>query len=115
VSSAIGGRAMTEAGPGRLVVVGTGIRTVGQMTTEALSWIRAADKVLYVVGDPIAEAMLHDLNPAAESLSPFYAVGKERIITYNENDRLHPGVRPQRPGDLPGVLRASRRLRVPVP
>ena len=73
-----------QAKPGSLTVVGTGIRTVGQMTLESVSWLRAADKVLYVVGDPIAEATIHELNDNAESLSPFYAVGKQRIITYHE-------------------------------
>lgn len=68
-----------------LVAVGTGIRTVGQMTLEAIAWLKRADKVLYVVGDPIAEAMIKELNPAgAESLSRFYNVGKERIQTYLE-------------------------------
>ncbi len=47
---------------GSLIVVGTGIRTVGQMTVEALALIRAADRVLHVVGDPIAEQMLQDLS-----------------------------------------------------
>jgi Protein containing tetrapyrrole methyltransferase domain and MazG-like (predicted pyrophosphatase) domain len=70
---------------GSLIVVGTGIRTVGHLTMEAVAWIRQADRVLYVVGDPVAEAMLKDLNPAgAESLTGMYAVGKPRIQTYNE-------------------------------
>ncbi|MEA3002525.1 MAG: hypothetical protein QOH81_1313 [Sphingomonadales bacterium] len=70
---------------GSLIVVGTGIRTVGHMTLEAVAWLKQADKVLYVVGDPIAEAMIKDLNPdGAESLTPYYAVGKPRIDTYNE-------------------------------
>jgi hypothetical protein len=55
------------------------------MTLEAIAWIKQADKVLYVVGDPIAEAMIKTLNPdGAESLSGMYAVGKPRIDTYNE-------------------------------
>lgn len=70
---------------GALIVVGTGIRTVGHLTMEAVAWIKQADKVLYVVGDPVAEAMLRDLNPAgAESLTPLYAEGKQRIETYNQ-------------------------------
>ncbi|WP_315838119.1 SAM-dependent methyltransferase [Bradyrhizobium prioriisuperbiae] len=70
---------------GSLVVVGTGIRTVGHLTMEAVAWIKQADKVLYVVGDPVAEAMLKDLNPAgAESLTVMYAEGKERLETYNQ-------------------------------
>lgn len=69
---------------GSLVVIGTGIRTVGQMTLESIAWMKQADKVLYVVGDPIAEATIKTLNPDAESLSGFYGVGKPRIDTYNE-------------------------------
>jgi len=70
---------------GSLIVVGTGIRTVGHLTMEAVAWIKQADKVLYVVGDPIAEAMLKELNPeGAESLTVLYAEGKQRIDTYNQ-------------------------------
>jgi Tetrapyrrole (Corrin/Porphyrin) Methylases len=72
-------------GTGSLIVVGTGIRTVGHMTVEAISWIRISDKVLYVVGDPVAEALIRELNPqGAESLIGLYAVGKPRLLTYNE-------------------------------
>jgi precorrin-6B methylase 1 len=88
-----GGEAGTEAGgvaassppsrPGQLVVVGTGLRTVGQMTTESIAWIKAADRVLYVVGDPVAERAIHDLNPGgAESLQVLYAEGQDRLATY---------------------------------
>jgi Tetrapyrrole (Corrin/Porphyrin) Methylases len=70
---------------GSLIVVGTGIRTVGHLTMEAVAWIKQADKVLYVVGDPIAEMMLRELNPrGAESMTGMYAPGKQRIDTYNE-------------------------------
>lgn len=70
---------------GSLIVVGTGIRTVGHLTIEAIAWMQKADKVLYVVGDPIAEASIRQLNPrGAESLSGMYAEGKPRIQTYNE-------------------------------
>ena len=68
---------------GQLVVVGTGLRTVGQMTTESIAWIKAADRVLYVVGDPVAERVIFDLNPdRAESLQVLYAEGKDRMATY---------------------------------
>jgi hypothetical protein len=68
-----------------LIVVGTGIRTVGHMTVESIAWLQEADKVLYVVGDPIAESVIKELNPqGAESLTPMYAEGKPRIQTYNE-------------------------------
>ncbi|HEX8874184.1 MAG TPA: SAM-dependent methyltransferase [Nitrosospira sp.] len=70
---------------GQLVVVGTGLRTVGHLTTEAIAWIQAADKVLYVVGDPVAEEVIHKLNAAgAESLQVLYGEGKDRMDTYNQ-------------------------------
>lgn len=67
---------------GQLVVVGTGLRTVGQMTTESIAWIRAADRVLYVVGDPVAERAIHDLSTNAESLQVLYGEGQDRLATY---------------------------------
>lgn len=74
---------IAEKKRGQLVIVGTGLRTVGQMTTEAIAWIRAADRVLYVVGDPVAERAIHDLNPdAAESLQVFYSEGRDRQESY---------------------------------
>jgi hypothetical protein len=52
---------------------------------EAVAWIKQADKVLYVVGDPVAESMLSELNPkGAESLTVMYGEGKPRIETYNQ-------------------------------
>ncbi len=70
---------------GSLIVVGSGIRTVGHLTIEAIAWMHIADKVLYVVGDPVAEAVIKQLSPnGAESLSGMYAEGKPRIQTYNE-------------------------------
>jgi uncharacterized protein YabN with tetrapyrrole methylase and pyrophosphatase domain len=82
---AAGGPSANGKHKGSLVVVGTGIRTVGHLTMEAVAWIKQADKVLYVVGDPIAESMLKELNPGgAESLTVMYAEGKQRIETYNE-------------------------------
>lgn len=69
---------------GSLVVIGTGIRTVGQLTIEAIAWIREADSVLYVVADPIAEAVIKDLNPeGAVNMVGYYQEGQSRIIAYN--------------------------------
>ena len=69
----------------QLVVIGTGIRTIGQMTLESIAWIKRADKVLYIVSDPIAEDLIKTFNPAgAELLYDLYAENKPRIQTYNE-------------------------------
>jgi hypothetical protein len=73
-----------KAKPGSLVVVGTGIRIVGQLTMEALAWMKRADRLLYAVGDPVTGEAIRQLNPgAAESLSPLYADDKPRMATYN--------------------------------
>ena len=76
--------AQSKEKAGSLIVIGTGIRTVGQLTTEALSWMERADALLYVVGDPIAEAVMQRLNSAgAEDLSIYYEEGRQRIHAYN--------------------------------
>lgn len=73
-----------DAKPGSLVVIGTGIRTVGQLTLEAIAWMQEADALLYVVADPVAEAVIQHLNPTgAVSLAGFYEEGKPRINTYS--------------------------------
>ncbi len=68
---------------GSLIVIGTGIRTVGHLTIEAIAWIRIADAVLYVVADPIAEEVIRTLNPdGAMSLRGYYGEGVDRRHTY---------------------------------
>ena len=78
---------MAENGDGRrgsLVAVGTGIRAVGQLTVEAIASMRAADKLLYCVGDPIAEHLVKGMNENAESMFGFYGEGKQRAETYEQ-------------------------------
>jgi precorrin-6B methylase 1 len=67
-----------------LVVVGIGIRAAGQMTFDAMAWIKMAEKVLYIVNDAVAEEIVCQLNPSAESLAGLYADGKLRTETYQE-------------------------------
>ena len=68
---------------GSLIVVGTGIRTVGQMTVESLAWIQVADAVPYVVADPVAEEIIRYLNPqGAFSLRGYYGDGMPRKESY---------------------------------
>lgn len=81
-------RPATRAAPAthdeRLVAVGMGIRTVGQLTMEAAAWIERVDKVLYVLPDPVAEALVHELNPeGAESLAVLYRENEPRIDSYH--------------------------------
>src|SRR2546423_1465368 len=70
---------------GSLTVIGTGIRTVGQLTTEAIACMQEADELIHLVSDPIAEAVIKHLAPGREvSLHGFYGEGKQRIDSYNE-------------------------------
>jgi len=69
---------------GQLVIIGTGIKTTGQLTTEAIAWMENADSLLYVVGDPIAEAVMQRLNPkGAVSMGGYYEQGRSRLYAYN--------------------------------
>lgn len=51
-------------------------------TPEARELIRGADKVLHVVGDPLAAAWIEGLNPTAESLATMYIGGATREEIY---------------------------------
>lgn len=73
-----------SCGRGSLVVVGTGIKLVEHATLEAVSRIRSADIVLYIVAEAASEAWLGQLNPNCESLYRFYAEKKPRDQSYRE-------------------------------
>src|SRR5205809_3199958 len=68
--------------PGSLTIVGTGIQFAGQMTIEARAHIKQAEKVLFLVSDPITADWIKDINPSAESLYPCYQLGESRMIAY---------------------------------
>jgi hypothetical protein len=69
---------------GFLVVVGTGIQAGRQLTKEAVSRLKNADRIMYCVSEPLTRDWLLELRPDAEDLSRFYADGKDRRITYEE-------------------------------
>lgn len=68
---------------GQLVIVGSGIRAISDLTLDAEAQIRTAQKVLYCVADPVIERRLHLLNSSAESLYGLYDNDKPRIETYH--------------------------------
>ncbi|QAY62096.1 hypothetical protein ET495_01020 [Xylanimonas allomyrinae] len=74
----------TWDGTGRLVVVGSGIRPITDLSMGARDQIVAADVVVYCVADPVTELYLHELNPNAHSLYGLYGNAKPRIETYKE-------------------------------
>lgn len=75
---------MSSGQKGILKVVGTGIKAVSDVTLEAVAHIEQADKVLYLVADPVTAYWITTLNKNSEDLYGFYGEGKPRIQTYNE-------------------------------
>jgi hypothetical protein len=69
---------------GSLLIVGTGITGVGQITLEALYAIEQAEQLYYIANDGITEAWLKDRNPSAQTLSDLYGESKSRQRSYVE-------------------------------
>lgn len=81
---------------GRLTIVGTGYNVAGQVTPEALAFLKRADRLFYLMSEPATTAWLKSLNASAESLHDCYRVGEpgaeacermvERILTAVRED-----------------------------
>lgn len=69
---------------GRLTVVGTGFLVAGQVTPEAVSAMRSADRLLHLVSDGATRMWLETLNPRNESLYDAYREGRPRRDSYEE-------------------------------
>jgi tetrapyrrole methylase family protein/MazG family protein len=65
-----------------LVVVGSGIKFMSHLTTEAKTYIEQSDKVLYLVNDPAMQEWIQSANPNAESLDEIYARYPLRLHCY---------------------------------
>jgi precorrin-6B methylase 1 len=79
---------------GSLVVVGTGIRALAQITRETRAAVVNAERVFYGVGDPLTEQWIRSVQPGAESLDTLYRDGQPRRITYQQMiDRILGAVR----------------------
>lgn len=73
------------ADAGRLVVVGTGIQTVGHLTNEARAWIEAADVVHYLAADPVVAEVIDRISRAPSfDLSTSYVPGRARRDVYDD-------------------------------
>ena len=68
--------------PGRLVVVGSGIKGIAHLTLEAVGHLEEADKVFYTVADGSTAAFIHSKNANAIDLYNLYDIGKPRYETY---------------------------------
>lgn len=67
---------------GSLVVVGTGIGLVGQVTHDALQAMRDADYLFYAANTDVSEVWLRRQNSAHESLADCYDIGRSGEATY---------------------------------
>ena len=67
---------------GSLVVVGSGIKSVGHLTIEAQGWIKHSDVVLYCVADPATEVWIKENSKHSVDLYQFYGNDKRRLDTY---------------------------------
>jgi uncharacterized protein YabN with tetrapyrrole methylase and pyrophosphatase domain len=67
---------------GSLTVVGTGIRIGLHLTPESRAALEAADDLLYLNAEPLADEWLASLHPRARSLAPLYRVGADREQIY---------------------------------
>lgn len=65
-------------------MVGTGIQAGRDLTVSALQELREADKVFYLVADPLSEAFILRENKSAVNLFDCYAPGKVRNESYEE-------------------------------
>ena len=70
--------------PGKLVIVGSGIKSIAHMTLEAISHVQTADKVFYCIADPATEVYIEKLNPNVFDLHNLYDDGKRRHDTYTQ-------------------------------
>jgi len=65
-----------------LTIVGMGMRAGLHMTMETRLAIEQSAHLLYLAADPVSEASIRKLNPAAKPLGHFYQTGKPRIEIY---------------------------------
>ncbi len=67
---------------GRLVIVGSGVKSIAQCTIEARREIESADVVFTLVPDPVAMHWLHQLNSNIRPLDDWYQRCDHRWNTY---------------------------------
>ncbi len=75
-------RQTTATSTAVLTVVGTGIAIGLHLTPEARAAWESAEEALFLVGDPVAAALLAGLNPRARSLQEHYRAGRPRLDAY---------------------------------
>lgn len=78
------GRVRRPAGRGSLVVAGSGIQVLRQLTPEAREAVERADELFFLVSDQATAAWIRSVKPQARSLSELYRPGPRRREIYAE-------------------------------
>lgn len=65
-----------------LILVGSGIKFLAHLTSEAKAYIQQSNKVLYLVNDPMMQEWIQQANPQSESLDHLYQAFPERLACY---------------------------------
>jgi uncharacterized protein YabN with tetrapyrrole methylase and pyrophosphatase domain len=68
--------------PGRIAVVGTGIRPSRQLTPEARMEIDQADVLFHLLAEPTSRDWIDSIHSDARSLHHHYSPGKDRAFIY---------------------------------
>ena len=76
------------ASPGTLVVLGTGISAINQLTIEAHDWIERADLVCYCVSEPLTAQWIQRHAQASLDLARCYSTEMQRRQSYAQMAEL---------------------------
>ncbi|WP_419421429.1 SAM-dependent methyltransferase (plasmid) [Legionella sp. D16C41] len=68
----------------KLVLIGSGIKTISHLTIEAQAYIKQADCVLYLVNEPIFEKWLNKYSKKCISLENHYFLYEKRAESYKK-------------------------------
>lgn len=67
-----------------MALVGSGIKSISHFTTEFKTYTINADKVLYLVNEPITKQWIEKYSKSCESLDTLYFSENDRQIAYNK-------------------------------
>lgn len=68
----------------KIALIGSGIKTISHLTTEAKTYIEHADCVLYLINEPIFESWLIKHSKKCMSLEKYYFLHEKRSDSYKK-------------------------------
>lgn len=68
----------------KLVIAGTGIKTVAHITEETKGYIQACDKVVYLINEPAMQKYISNLAKSSENLDELYFSSTMRSESYKK-------------------------------